>query len=118
VTLQNPRNPTTRLKLEAFGNPGRTKREKTRHKSAKDSRNETQERPHRQARSGESQKSHTDDGEEFKQGEPGSIATPCRLPEREMEAKQKQEAHQNTVSLRVSQLEGVAATATRLNSLK
>lgn len=30
----------------------------------------------------------------------------------------KQEAHQNTVSLRVSQLEDVAATATRLDSLK
>lgn len=32
--------------------------------------------------------------------------------------KRKQEAHQNTVSLRVSQLEGVAATATRLNSFE
>jgi hypothetical protein len=89
---------------------------------SKYSRNETQEKPHRQARLGESQKSHTKDAKEFKQGEPGSIATPCRRPEGETKAKQKpkpkQEAHQNTVSLRISQLEGVAATATRLNSLK
>jgi hypothetical protein len=61
-------------------------------------------------------------GRDSKQGEPGLITTPCRRPEREMKAKQKpkqgQEAHQNTVSLRVSQLEGVAATATRLNSFE
>ena len=114
VTLQNPRDPTSRLKLEAFGNPGRTEPHKKE--------NQSQPRRFSQRIRKVRRVEYSNFSNKKSDGDCKNEAKHAGIQKKERRNKRvvlrKEVTHQNTVCLRVSQLEGVAATATRPNTLK